>query len=194
MAAARDKPILELRDGAAWQRWLNVNHALAAGVWLKIAKNGSPKATVTQAEAIEAAICFGWVDGQLARHDEHFFARRFTPRRPHSKSSAVDRDRALRLIGEGRMQPAGVAEIRAAKADGRLDDAYAPQSTATAPEDPRAAVHEHPDARELFDTLTGVERYKFLHWRHHTKDPRRRTEPIADYVDLLNRRKQLTRD
>lgn len=74
MAAARDKPIFELRDRAAWQRWLNVNHALAAGVWLKIAKNGSPKATVTQAEAIEAAICFGWVDGQLARHDEHFFA------------------------------------------------------------------------------------------------------------------------
>ncbi|WP_249019722.1 YdeI family protein [Conexibacter sp. S30A1] len=194
MATARDEPILELRDGVAWQRWLNVNHALAAGVWLKIAKKGSPKATVTQAEAIEEAICFGWIDGQLARHDEHFYLQRFTPRRPASKWSAVNRERALRLIAEGRMQPAGLAEFQAAKVDGRLDDAYAPQSTATVPEDLRAALHEHPEAREFFDTLTRGERYKFLYRLHHTKDPKRRAERITDYVRLLNQRKTLTRD
>ncbi len=193
MATARDEPILELPDAAAWGRWLSVNHARAAGVWLKIAKQGSPQATVTQAEAIEEAICFGWIDGQLARHDEHFFRQRFTPRRPRSKWSAVNRERARRLIAEGRMKPTGLAELRAAEADGRLDDAYAPQSKATVPEDLQAALCEHPEAREFFETLAGAERYKFLYRLHHTKDPKRRADRIANYIDLLSQRKTVAR-
>ena len=193
MATAQEGPVLELSDAAAWARWLSVNHAESTGVWLKIAKKGSPKATVTQAEAIDEAVCFGWIDGQLARHDVHFFRQRFTPRRQRSKWSAVNRERARRLIAEGRMKPAGLAEFRAAEADGRLDHAYAPQSKATVPEDLQAALDEHPKAREFFETLTGVERYKFLYRLHHTKDPRRRADRIANYIDLLSQRKTLAR-
>lgn len=194
MTTSQDEPILELLDADAWEQWLSVNHVHAAGIWLKIAKKGSPKATVTQADAIEEAICFGWIDGQLARHDEHFFRQRFTPRRPRSKWSAVNCERARRLIADGRMKPTGLAEFQAAEADGRLDDAYAPQSKATVPEDLQAALDEHPQAQEFFETLAGGERYKFLYRLHHIKDPKRRSDRIANYVDLLTQRKTLTGD
>jgi len=190
--AGQDLPILELHDSAAWASWLDSNRA--AGVWLKIAKKGSPGSTVTQAEAIDEAICYGWIDGQLRRHDEHFFLQRFTPRRPHSRWSAVNRERARRLIAEGRMKPAGLAEYQAAEADGRLDDAYAPQSRARVPEDFQAALDERPGAKEFFETLGGAERYRFLYRLHHTKDPKRRAERIAHYVELLSQRKTLARD
>ncbi|HET9718854.1 MAG TPA: YdeI/OmpD-associated family protein [Solirubrobacteraceae bacterium] len=192
MATAPEGPILEFRDAAAWSRWLSDHHAQATSVWIKIAKKGSPKPTVTQAEAIDEAICFGWIDGQVARHDEHFFRQRFTPRRPRSRWSAVNRERAQRLIAEGRMKPAGLAQLRAAEADGRLDAAYAPQSRATVPEDFQAALREHPEAREFFETLSGTERYKFLYRLHHTSDPGRRAGRIADYIDLLSKRRTLT--
>ena len=192
MPAGQDLPILELHDSAAWASWLDSNRA--AGVWLKIAKKGSPGSTVTQAEAIDEAICYGWIDGQLRRHDEHFFLQRFTPRRPHSRWSAVNRERARRLIAEGRMKPAGLAEYQAAEADGRLDDAYAPQSRARVPEDFQAALDERPGAKEFFETLGGAERYRFLYRLHHTKDPKRRAERIAHYVELLSQRKTLARD
>jgi uncharacterized protein YdeI (YjbR/CyaY-like superfamily) len=194
VAAAEDLPVLELPDGTAWARWLGANHAQAAGVWLKIAKKSSLKVTVAQAEAIDEAVCFGWIDGQLRRHDEDFFLQRFTPRRPRSRWSAVNRERARRLIAEGRMKGAGLAEYQAAEADGRLDDAYAPQSKATVPEDFQAALHEHPEANEFFQTLGSAERYKFLYRLHHTNDPKRRAERIAHYTELLSQRKTLARD
>lgn len=194
MATAQELPILELPDGPAWARWLGANHAEAAGVWLKIAKKGSPTATVTQAEAIDEAVCWGWIDGQIRRHDEHFYLARFTPRRPRSKWSEVNRERVARLIAEGRMQPAGLAEYRAAEADGRLADAYAPQSRATVPEDFRTALGEHPEANRFFETLGGADRYAFLYRLHHTRDPKRRAERIAHYVELLSRRKTLARE
>ena len=191
MATGQDLPILELPDGSSWARWLGGNHARSAGVWLKIAKKGSPRATVTQADAIDEAVSFGWIDGQLGRYDQHFFLQRFTPRRPRSKWSAVNRERAQRLIAEGRMKPAGLGEYQSAEADGRLDDAYAPESKATVPEDFQAALHEHPEANEFFETLGGAERYKFLYRLHHTKGPERRAERIAHYIELLSQRKTL---
>ena len=194
MATAQRLPILELADGPAWARWLGANHARSPGVWLKIAKKGSPKATVTQAEAIDEAVCFGWIDGQLGRHDEHFFLQRFTPRRPRSRWSAVNRERARRLIAEGRMKPAGLAEYQAAEADGRLGDAYAPQSKATVPEDFQVALHEHPEANEFFETLGSAERYRFLYRLHRAKDPKRRAERIAHYIELLSQRETLARN
>jgi uncharacterized protein YdeI (YjbR/CyaY-like superfamily) len=194
VAAGQDLPILELPDRAAWGSWLDTNHATSAGVWLRIAKKGSPNTTVTQADAIEEAICHGWIDGQVRRQDEHFFLQRFTTRRRRSRWSAVNRERARRLIDEGLMKPAGLAEYQAAETDGRLADAYAPQSKATVPEDFQAALREHPSANEFFETLRGAERYAFLYRLHHTKDPKRRAERIAHYIELLRRRKTLTRD
>lgn len=193
VAAAQDLPILEFPDGPAWARWLSANHAQSAGVWLKIAKKGSPEATMTQAEAIDEAVCFGWIDGQLGRHDEHFFVQRFTPRRARSRWSAVNRERARRLIAEDRMKATGLVEYQAAEADGRLDDAYAPQSKATVPKDFQVALHEHPEAKEFFQTLGAAERYRFLYRLHHIKDPRRRAERIAHYIELLSQRKTLAR-
>jgi uncharacterized protein YdeI (YjbR/CyaY-like superfamily) len=193
VATGSKLPILELPDGAAWRRWLSANHAHSTGVWLAIAKKGSPKATVTQPDAIDEAVCFGWVDGQLSRRDEHFFLLRFTPRRPRSKWSAVNRERAQRLIAARRMRPSGLEQFRAAEADGRLADAYAPQSTAAVPQDFETALDEHPEAHEFFETLTGNERYKFLYRLHHTKDPGRRVERIASYIELLSHRRTLGR-
>lgn len=190
---ARELSILELPDRAAWQEWLSANHASSAGVWLKIAKKGAPRPTVTQADAIDEAVCFGWIDGQLRGHDEHFYLQRFTRRRPSSKWSAINRERAQRLIAERRMKPAGLAEYQAAKADGRLDDAYAPQSRATVPEDLQAALDKHPEAQRFFQTLIGIDRYAFLYRLHHTKDPRRRAQQIANYIELLSERKTLRR-
>jgi uncharacterized protein YdeI (YjbR/CyaY-like superfamily) len=186
-------PILQLRDRAAWERWLKVNQASVPGVWLKLAKKGSPTPTVTQSEAVEEAICFGWIDGQVGRYDDHFYLQRFTPRRARSKWSLINRERAERLIAEGRMKPAGLREFQAAEADGRLADAYEPQSSATVPADLERALHGQPAAREFFQTLTGSDRYAFLYRLHHVKDPARRAERIRHYVELLSQGRTLTR-
>jgi uncharacterized protein YdeI (YjbR/CyaY-like superfamily) len=163
------------------------------GVWLKLAKKASPTPTVTQAEAVEEAICFGWIDGQVGRYDEHFYLQRFTPRRPRSKWSRINRERAERLITEGRMKPSGLREFQAAEADGRLADAYEPQSSATVPPDLERALDDHPAAREFFQSLTGSDRYAFLYRLHQVKDPARRAERIGHYVGLLSEGRTLTR-
>jgi uncharacterized protein YdeI (YjbR/CyaY-like superfamily) len=187
-------PLLQLRNRAAWEAWLSANHDTADGAWLKLAKKGSPDATVTQAEAIDEAVCFGWIDGQIRGHDEHFFLQRFTPRRPRSKWSAINRERAQRLIAEGLMKPAGLREFRSAEADGRLDDAYPPQAKATVPPDFQAALEQDPTVREFFETLTGSARYAFLYRLHHVKDPGRRAARIARYIDVLRQRQTLAGD
>ena len=184
--------MLELPDQAAWERWLSANHESAAGAWLKLAKKGSPRATVTQTEAVEEAICFGWIDGQVQRHDEHFFLQRFTPRRPRSQWSQINRERAQRLIAAGRMKTAGLREYEAAQADGRLHRAYPSQREATVPADFQAALDADPAARAFFETLTGSDRYAFLHRLHHVKDPRRRAQRIDTYLELLSEHKTLT--
>ena len=192
MPAKEDLPVVEQPDRAGWERWLAANHASAPGAWLKLAKKGSPTSTVSQAEAVDEAICFGWIDGQVRRYDEHFFLQRFTPRRPRSRWSAINRERAGRLIADGRMKAAGLREYQAAQADGRLQEAYPSQREATVPEDLQAALDRNPRAREFFRTLTGSDRYAFLYRLHHVKDPRRRAERISHYVELLSQRRTLT--
>jgi uncharacterized protein YdeI (YjbR/CyaY-like superfamily) len=189
--AAPELTIVEVPDRLSWENWLSANHASSQGAWLKIAKKGSPIATVTQAQAVDEAICFGWIDGQVQRYDEHFYLQRFTPRRPRSKWSAINRERARRLIADGRMKPAGLREYQAAEADGRLQEAYPSQREATVPGDFQAALDLHPQAREFFQTLTGSDRYAFLYRLHHVKDPRRRADRIANYVEVLSQRRTL---
>lgn len=192
MTAAQELPIVEVPDRPSWEDWLTANHASSSGAWLKIAKKGSPASTVTQAQAVDEAICFGWIDGQVRRHDEHFFLQRFTPRRPRSRWSAINRERARRLIADGRMKPAGLREYQAAEADGRLDEAYPSQKEATVPDDFQAALDRHTQAREFFQTLTGSDRYAFLYRLHHVKDPHRRAERIANYIQVLRQHRTLT--
>lgn len=192
MPATSELPTLELPDRAAWADWLAANHEAAPGAWLKLAKKGAPRRTVTQAEALDEAVCFGWIDGQVRRYDEHFYLQRFTPRRPRSKWSAINRERVRRLMAEGRMRPAGLREYKAAEADGRLDEAYPGQSQATVPKDFQAALDRHPAAREFFQTLAGSDRYAFLYRLHHVRDPRRRAERIANYIEVLSKSRTLT--
>ncbi|MDQ6804857.1 MAG: hypothetical protein M3065_07785, partial [Actinomycetota bacterium] len=149
----KDLPIVSVASASEWEQWLDEHHAAAAGVWLKLAKKNSPLPSVSQAEAVEVALCFGWIDGQAASHDDTSWLQRFTPRRPRSKWSRINREKALRLIEEGRMRPAGLKQVELAKNDGRWDAAYEPQSAATVPEDLATALEQSPAAAEFFATL-----------------------------------------
>jgi uncharacterized protein YdeI (YjbR/CyaY-like superfamily) len=191
MGTGQDLPIIEAKDQRAWHRWLAKNHERDDGVWLKFAKKSSATPTVSYAEALEEALCFGWIDGQVRRFDEHFYLQRFTPRRRRSKWSQNNREAATRLIEEGRMQPPGWAQIEAAQADGRWDAAYPAQSQATVPEDFQAALDAHPRARDFFATLTGSARYAFLYRLHDVTDPERRAQRIAGYIERLAARRTL---
>src|SRR5579884_3674069 len=121
---ALDLPIVPFSSREAWEEWLAANHASSAGLWMKIAKKGSGIPTVTYDEAVDVALCYGWIDGQKGAFDTSYFLQRFTPRRPRSKWSEVNREKAQALIEQGRMRPAGLQEIERAKADGRWDAAY----------------------------------------------------------------------
>jgi uncharacterized protein YdeI (YjbR/CyaY-like superfamily) len=178
-------PIVELADQAAWREWLEANHSSPDGVWLKFAKKSSPTATVNYAEALEEALCFGWIDAQVRRFDEHFYLQRFTPRRARSKWSQTNVQHAERLIAERRMQAAGLAQIEAAKADGRWEAAYPAQSRAEVPEDFQRALDADPAAKRFFETLSGSTRYAFLYRLHHVRKPEARAKRIAGYVERL---------
>jgi uncharacterized protein YdeI (YjbR/CyaY-like superfamily) len=182
---AAELPLIEFADARAWEAWLDEHHATAPGVWVKLAKKGSPRATVTQAEALELALCFGWIDGQVNRVDEHFYRQRFTPRRARSKWSQINRAAATALIEGGRMRPAGVAEVERAQADGRWEAAYEPQSSSTVPDDFAEALAANPEAAAFFATLTGVRRYSFLYRIADAKRPETRAKRIRQYVELL---------
>jgi uncharacterized protein YdeI (YjbR/CyaY-like superfamily) len=185
MATGQELPIVDAKDQRAWQRWLSANHERVDGVWLKLAKKGSPTPSVSYDEAVEEALCFGWIDGQIRRYDEHFYLQRFTPRRKGSKWSQLNREKATRLIEEGRMQPSGLAQIDAAMMDGRWDAAYPAQSAATVPEDFQRALDEHPEAKAFFETLTGSTRYAFLYRLHQVTEPQARERRIEGYVERL---------
>jgi uncharacterized protein YdeI (YjbR/CyaY-like superfamily) len=190
MPAARapkpELPVLRFDAAADWERWLAGHHADAAGVWLQFAKKGCETPTVTYAEALDVALCFGWIDGQVRRLDESYYLQRFTPRGPRSKWSQINRDHVARLTEAGRMREAGERQVQAAQADGRWEAAYEPQSRATVPEDLQRALDAHPAAAEFFATLTGSPRYAFLYRLHHVTDPRRRAERIASYIETLS--------
>ena len=179
------RPILELAGSDAWEAWLAQHHDTSAGVWLKFAKKGSGVRTVVYAEALQVALCFGWIDGQVGRYDEVYYLQRFTPRGKRSKWSQINVGHAERLIAEGRMRPAGLAEVRAAQADGRWQQAYASPSRIVPSEDFQAALDANPSAAEFFATLTGTARYAFLYRLTNVKRPENRAKRIADYIERL---------
>jgi uncharacterized protein YdeI (YjbR/CyaY-like superfamily) len=179
-----DLPIVQFASRAAWAQWLAEHHA-SDGVWIQIAKKASGIPTVTHAEALEEALRYGWIDGQRAPLDETHFLQRFTPRRPRSKWSQVNRQKAIELIEQGRMMPAGMAQVEAAKQDGRWDAAYQPQSSLTVPEDFQRALDENPAAREFFATLRGTRRYSFIYRILDAKRPETRARRIREFVNML---------
>lgn len=188
MTETRDGlPILAFADAAALETWLEAQPAQSPGLWLKIARKGAGTASVSKSEAIDAALCHGWIDGQLGRYDETAFLVRFTPRRSRSKWSEVNVRRAEALIAAGRMRPAGLAQVERAKADGRWADAYAPQSRAEVPPDLQAALDGAPAAAALFARLKGANRYASLYRIADAKRPETRARRIAAFVEMLDR-------
>jgi uncharacterized protein YdeI (YjbR/CyaY-like superfamily) len=154
-------------------------------VWLEIAKQGSDVSSVTYADAIEVALCFGWIDGQKAAGDAAYWRQRFTPRTARSRWSKINRDTATRLIESGEMQPAGLREVEAARADGRWDGAYEGQATMAVPDDLRAALHENPRADAFFKTIDRANRYAILYRIHDAKRPETRRARVEKFVAML---------
>jgi uncharacterized protein YdeI (YjbR/CyaY-like superfamily) len=174
-------------DKAAFVAWLEEHHATEDELVLEIAKKGSPTPSVAQQEAVEAALCFGWIDGIARRVDDEWFSQRFTPRRRRSRWSKVNREKVAALIERGEMRPAGLAEIERAKADGRWDAAYDPPSTITVPEDLNAALDADEAARTAFAGLDAQNRYAILYRLHDAKRPETRQRRIAQFVEMLAR-------
>ncbi|MEO8083255.1 MAG: YdeI/OmpD-associated family protein, partial [Ardenticatenales bacterium] len=176
---------------AAFAAWLAEHHAASTGIWLRIAKSASGIPSVTYAEALDEALCYGWIDGQKKGYDADAWLQKFTPRRPKSIWSKINRDKVAALITAGRMQPAGLAEVERAKADGRWDAAYDSQRTAEVPADLLAALDADEDARAFFATLNSANRYAVL-WRIQTaKRPETRAKRVADLVAMLGRGEKL---
>jgi uncharacterized protein YdeI (YjbR/CyaY-like superfamily) len=186
-ANRQDLPIESFPSALEWERWLEEHHLTAAGVWVKFAKKSSGTASVAQSDAVEVALCFGWIDGQAAPHDEAAWLQRFTPRRPRSKWSRINREKATRLIEEGRMRPAGLEQVEVARGDGRWEAAYEPQSAATVPDDLAAELERSPAAAEFFATLNRVNRYAILYRIHDAKRPETRARRIRKFVEMLER-------
>jgi uncharacterized protein YdeI (YjbR/CyaY-like superfamily) len=185
--------VLGFATQSAWSRWLASHHASTPGVWIQLAKKGSGSKSVTYAEAVEVALCFGWIDGQGRSKDELSWLQKFTPRRKRSSWSKINRARALELIASGRMQPPGLAEIRRAKQDGRWKAAYDSPKRSTVPDDLRKALAKNTRARAFFAELNAANRYAVLYRIQTAKKPETRARRIAEFVKMLARRETLHR-
>ena len=183
--AVNEGPILPFASREEWAAWLEENHASPDGVWVKFAKKGTGIPTVTYADAVEVALCYGWIDGQSKGLDEQWYLQRFTPRRARSRWSKINREKALDLIGRGEMKPPGLAEVERAKADGRWDAAYDSPSTSTVPDDLRDALEANPRAAEAFAALGAQARYSILYRLQDAKRPETRARRIEDFVQKL---------
>ena len=183
----KNEPILMFSRSEELEAHLSAASTVSGGFWLKLAKAGAGVATVSKKDAVEAALCHGWIDGQLARFDEHYFLVRMTPRRSGSRWSANNCDTAEWLSRQGRLQPGGLAEIMAAKADGRWDAAYASQAKAEVPEDLAAALTSNVEAKRMFDALDRVNRYAIIYRVNEAKRAETRARRIANFVEMLAR-------
>ncbi len=184
-ASAQELPVRRFASRAAWERWLAANHGRSPGLWIEFAKKGSGLASVTYAEAVEVALCHGWIDSQAKPLDAKRYRQRFTPRRPRSKWSQKNRAAVERLLAEGRLAPAGRREMEAAKRDGRWAAAYASPRTITVPPDLRARLARSPKARRAFEVLDGANRYAILYRLHDAKKPETRQRRLEQFVRML---------
>jgi uncharacterized protein YdeI (YjbR/CyaY-like superfamily) len=191
MAAADELATIGFESQRQWADWLARHHAESKGIWMKIAKKGGDRQSVTYPEAVEEALCYGWIDGQKRQLDEQFWLQKFTPRGKRSVWSKINRDKALELIANGRMQPAGEREVERAKADGRWDNAYAGQKTATVPDDLLQALSKTPKAKAFFEKLNSVNRYAILFRLQTAKREETRQKRIQQFVEMLSEERTL---
>jgi uncharacterized protein YdeI (YjbR/CyaY-like superfamily) len=184
-------PVVSFDDTHAWDAWLAAHHADSAGVWLKIAKKGSGGRSISYSDALDVALCHGWIDGQKGRLDDDYWLQRFTPRKPGSRWSKINTERASELMSAGRMRPAGLREVEHAQADGRWEQAYESQSRVTVPEDLARALAANPRARAFFATLDSTNRYAVLYRIGTAKRPETRANRIATFVAMLGEHKKI---
>ena len=187
----KDLPVIAFKSQQAWDAWLTSQPADSRGLWLKLAKKSSGIASVSKAEAIDTALCHGWIDGQLGSFDDDYWLIRFTPRQSASRWSENNRTRALQLVELKRMRPGGLKEIERARQDGRWDAAYAPPSTVQVPDDLRAALAKNKKAKSFFEALDSANRYAILYRIHSAKKPETRTARLEKFVTMLNEGKTI---
>lgn len=179
--------VLHFESQTQWRAWLGENFAAAPGLWMRFAKKGSGISSVTYAEALDVALCFGWIDGQVNKLDDQFYLQRFTPRRPRSRWSLINVGHVERLTTSGEMQAPGLAEVERAKADGRWDAAYASPRNITVPEDLKSALEGVAGAAEFFATLKSSHRYSIIYSIEEAKRSETRTRRIEKFVDMCAR-------
>jgi len=184
-------PVMAFESTDAWDTWLAAHHADSPGLWLKIAKKGAAGRTISYSDALDVALCHGWIDGQKGRHDDEYWLQRFTPRKPGSNWSKINTERAAALIESGRMRPAGLREVERAQADGRWEQAYESQSRVTVPEDLARALAANERARAFFATLDSANRYAVLYRIGTAKRPETRAKRIDTLVAMLSEHKKI---
>jgi uncharacterized protein YdeI (YjbR/CyaY-like superfamily) len=188
VASTEEQPILIVADAAGWLAWLGENHASSEGVWLGLAKKGTTEpTTLTYEQALDEALCHGWIDGQVRRVDERIYRQRFTPRRARSEWSKRNVEHVARLTRERRMRPAGVTAVERAKADGCWERAYAGQASIEVPDDLAKALKTQPQAQAMFEVLTSQNRYAVLYRIQNAKRADTRTRRIEQFVAMLAR-------
>ena len=184
-------PIQHFERQKNWARWLAQNHDSSPGLWMQLAKKAADIQSVSYDEAVEAALCFGWIDGQKQAHSKQFWLQRFTPRSDKSVWSKINKEKALSLIKAGKMKRAGLREVERAKSDGRWHAAYDSASKAAVPSDFQAALHGNPRAKEFFATLDGRNRYAILYRIQTAKNAGMRAERISKFVQMLERHEKV---
>jgi uncharacterized protein YdeI (YjbR/CyaY-like superfamily) len=185
------KPILQLASPEEWEKWLDAEHATSDGVWLKFAKKGSGVTTVVYAEALDVALCFGWIDSQVMTLDERFYLQKFTPRRSKSKWSKINVEKIEALTKAGRMRPAGLEQVELAKADGRWGAAYSSPASMTEPPDLKKALKASPKAAEFWATLNKSNRYAAIYQLEDAKKPETRERRLAKFIAMFERGEKL---
>lgn len=173
-------------DQEAWEAWLELNAEAVPGVWLRIAKRAAGQSTVSYAQALESALCYGWIDGQKKAENEHYWLQRFTPRTEKSIWSGINKAKAEALVAAGKMRPAGLRAIDQARRSGRWDAAYASPSASAVPDDLQQALDSNPKAKQFFATLDGRNRYAILFRIQNVKKAETRARKISQFIDMLN--------
>lgn len=185
------RPVLAFASAQELEAWLDREHATSDGIWIKFAKKGSGVASVTYPEAVELGLCFGWIDSLTKSLDERFYVQKFTPRRARSKWSRVNRDKVEELARQGRMRPAGLAEVERAKEDGRWEAAYASPATVEVPNDLQQALDANPKAAEFFAALSKSNRFAIVYQLEDAKKPETRERRLAKFLGMLERGEKL---
>ena len=183
--------IMSFETQQDWERWLTEHHTDTVGIWLKIAKKETGIPSVNYSEALDSALCYGWIDGQKASFDDQYWLQKFTPRRPKSIWSKVNCDKATALIAEGRMQPEGIRQVELAKADGRWESAYESQSKITIPDDFQSELDKNQKAKDFFSTLNSINRYAILFRIHSAKRPATRSARINKFIEMLSNNQKI---